>query len=170
MPSKRDKGSENGKAKRWQFRIRNLMLIITCVCIAFAFHREHLLRQQAVDRLDRVLSESRIWIWNPAPLELYDVRIEHFGVAGVVFVSESARDQLEPRVHIQLLRGDGSPVASELKAAVRMVGPGEYEFHANFRLRDDEGFTLGINCVRVDCFDGDILIATGSTAIEAVTD
>ncbi len=160
--------SRNDKAKRWQFGIRGLIMLTLAVGLALAWHQERVRRQEAVQRLENVLTTSHVWLWSPSPVEQYLLGVGSIGVAGELYVSGATGVLSQPVVRLQLLRENGGDVITEIDANVSEAGFGKYEFGGTFRLDAKQTPPVGLCVVRADCFDGDALVATGVRVMDIV--
>ena len=124
------------KNRRFQFRVKDLLLVFLIVGLGLALYLERSQRVVLETKLKSAGSAPLVWVSEPAPHDLFAADISCFGVAGNVIVPRSYRFQSPPVIEVACWRAEqGSLVrfAGPATASILQQPSGNLAFHYTYR-------------------------------------
>lgn len=106
--------NERGR-RRFQFRLRDLLLVVLIVGLGLALYVERSHRVVLEKKLESLGTTPRIWVWSPDPYEVFTTEA-HVGVVGNVFVPRNFRVTSETVIELACWRAEEGKL-------VRFAGP-----------------------------------------------
>lgn len=124
------------KNRRFQFRIKDLLLVVLIVGLGLALYLERSHRVVLQKKLESLGSGPLVWVWHPQPNELHSADATSVAVAGNVFVPRSYRVTSPPVIEVACWRanqGNLVRIAPPVMATIGQKPSGNFGFHHNYQ-------------------------------------